>query len=64
MRQGLGQLWWVSVRVKQTSLCPQGVHSLGGETDIKNLTDINMLTSVGKMCRSHGASEKPSLKSL
>ena len=46
MRQALGQLWWVSVRVKQTSLCPQGVHSLGGEIDIKNLTDINMLTSI------------------
>ena len=64
MRQALGQLWWVSVRVKQTSLCPQGVHSLGGEIDIKNLTDINMLTNIGKMCGSHEASGKPSVKSL
>ena len=64
MCQALGQLRWVSVWVKQTGLCPQGVHSPGGETDIKNLTDINMLTGVGKMCRSPGAPEKASVNSL
>lgn len=64
MCQALGQLRWVSVWVKQTGLCPQRVHSLGRETDIKNLTDVNMLTSVGKMCRRPGAPEKASINSL
>ena len=50
--------------MKQTDLCPQRVHSLGRETDIKNLTDVNMLTSVGKMCRSPRAPEKASVNSL